>query len=121
MLVIAELSQNEPIAMSYEMLGLARRLVDTLPGKVSIALLGHHVEQLGQPFIARGADDVYIGDRASSSEYQAEAWMPYVLDVVRQASPTAIFLPHTTMGADLAPRLAFRLKTGVAMGCLAVA
>ena len=119
-LVVAEFAQDGPTALSYEILGLARRLVDNAGGEVSVALLGNDIEQAAQSLIAYGADKVYVGADATLVDYQSDAWMPYLLNIIQQGSPIAIFLPHTTLGADLAPRLSFRLGTAVAMGCIEV-
>ena len=48
-------------------------------------------------------------------------WLPTVENIAREACPAVILLGHTPSGADLAPRLAFRLRTAVAMDCVEVA
>jgi electron transfer flavoprotein alpha subunit len=39
---------------------------------------------------------------------------------VRAADPAVVLIGHTTSGADVAPRLAFRLEAAVATGCVGV-
>ena len=119
-LIVAELGQAGPIALCFEMLGLARRMVGQSGGEVSIAVLGQNIDNVASSLIAHGADKVYLVDHALLGEYQSDAWVPSLLNIAAEISPMAIFLPHTAVGADLGPRLAFRLETGVATGCTAV-
>ncbi len=116
-LVIIEAVDGRPIGLAYEMLGLARRLAGDLGGAVSAALLGRGVEGAARDLIAGGADRVLVADGAAFADYQADAWLPDLLRIAGDAGAAAILVGHTVMGADLAPRLAFRLETAVAMGC----
>jgi electron transfer flavoprotein alpha subunit len=70
--------------------------------------------------IAHGADRVYVCNLDGGEEYEGETWLPNVEHVARETTPTAILVGHTPAGADLAPRLAFRLESAAAMGCVGV-
>lgn len=59
-----------------------------------------------------------MADDAALAEYHGDAWVPGLVQIVREAHPAAVLMGHTTMGADLTPRLAFRLQTAVAMDCV---
>ncbi|MFP6746675.1 MAG: electron transfer flavoprotein subunit alpha/FixB family protein [Alphaproteobacteria bacterium] len=117
-LVIAEAEDGVPTALSREMLGLARRLADDLGGGVDALLLGEDLGDSAGELIAFGADRVHIGDGAPHAVYLAEAWMPRLMEVAGRSPPVVILAGHTTMGADLAPRLSFRLGTTVATACI---
>jgi electron transfer flavoprotein alpha subunit len=52
------------------------------------------------------------------ADYQSDTWLPAMEKIARESSPAVILLGHTPNGADLAPRLAFRLSTAVAMDCV---
>ncbi len=117
-LVIVELADGKPISLVFEQLGLAKRLSEKLGGSVAVALLGSGVEAVAQDLIAQGADKVYVAEHPLLSDYQSDAWLPVVAKIVEAAAPAAILVGNTTLGTDLAPRLAFRLGAGVAMGCV---
>lgn len=120
-LVVAEPAQGEPSGLTGELLGLARALADTGGGTVSAALLAATDSGAGAALIARGADRVFAAEHAALAEYLGEAWVPVAADICRQASPAVVMIGHTALGADLAPRLAFRLDTMVATGCVGLA
>jgi electron transfer flavoprotein alpha subunit len=119
-LVIAETEAGKPTALSLEMLGLARRLADGEGGSVTAAVLGSSIAGIAERLIAHGADKVFAGDHDSFAPYVADAWLPDVAKIAQETEPAAILLAHSTIGWDLAPRLAFRLDSAVATGCEAV-
>lgn len=141
-LVIAELCDGGVTPLTRELLGLAReiarglRLHPDLPpsrGKESsspsrerasdrervIAALFACDAAVAGDLIAHGADCVYcVAPRAG--DYEPEAWLPVAEQLARDSRPLAILIGHTSTGADLAPRLAFRLQAAVATGCVGV-
>jgi electron transfer flavoprotein alpha subunit len=119
-LVVVESEAGEPSSLSYEVLGLARRLGDALGGKVAALVLGSGLGEVGTDLLASGADRVYLVDDPALGAYQADAWLPDVVEVARSIAPAAILIGHSTIGADLAPRLAFRLDSAVATACIEV-
>ena len=119
-LVIAELLDGKPTGLTAELLGAARRLVNTLGGSVSAAVLGDGNNDAATACIIWGADRVYLATHALLATYQGDTWLPAVENIARETSPAVILLGHTPNGADLAPRLAFRLRTVVAMDCVEV-
>jgi len=119
-LVIAETKHGKATGPACELLGLARRLADQAGGTVAAALLGSS-GVVAEELIARGADTVYVAEHAWRGEYHADAWVSVLAQICRQAACDAILISHNAVGADLAPRLAFRLGTAVATGCVEVA
>jgi electron transfer flavoprotein alpha subunit len=119
-LVLAETAEGKPTPLTGELLGLAGRLAGALGGKTSAVLLGSQVGQVGQDLVAQGADKVYVADNTLFADYQADAWLPVVGKIARDSAPAVILIGHTPAGADLAPRLAFRLGTTVATACVKV-
>jgi electron transfer flavoprotein alpha subunit len=117
--VVAELSRGEPTALSRELLGLARGLVDALGGPLSVACPAAD-GQAAAELIAYGADRVYASGEPSAQDYDSDVWTHWVAAATREAKPGAVLIGHTTSGADLAPRLAFRLQAGIATGCVAI-
>jgi len=121
-LVIAELVDGKLTGLTAELLGVARRLADQLGGPVSAAEIGDGINaKATEECILQSADRVYVANHALLADYQGDAWLPAVEKIAHAVSPAVILLGHTPNGADLAPRLAFRLRTAVAMDCVEVA
>lgn len=118
MLVIAELVDGKLTGLTAELLGVARRLADELGGPVSAAVLGDGSNDAAAECITYGADRVYVMNHPLLADYQSDTWLPAMEKIARESSPAVILLGQTPNGADLAPRLAFRLSTAVAMDCI---
>jgi electron transfer flavoprotein alpha subunit len=116
-LVIVEMVGGEPLSGCLELLALARSLSNG--GKIA-ALLPGAGKAVAQLLIARGADSVYVVNDAAAAEYNSDAWIGCAECLARELNPAVILAAHNSSGADLAPRLAFRLGYGCATGCIAV-
>lgn len=120
-MVVAEPAEAGAARLTRELLGLARHLADALHGTVDAALLAGRIEGAPEELIACGADHVFALQDPALAAYHGEAWTAALAETCGQCAPDAILIGHSAAGADLAPRLAFRLNTGVATGCVAVA
>lgn len=117
-LVVAETANGKGIPLVSELLGLGRRLALETGSTVSAVMLGDPASELPSLLITQGADRVFVLPNTGATEYyQSDFWLSRMGDVLAQTSPGVILVGHTALGADLAPRLAFRLKVAIATGC----
>jgi electron transfer flavoprotein alpha subunit len=79
------------------------------------------VSSLADEAISLGADRVFVVDDPLLKEYQSDSFTPVMEKLVAEASPHILLLGQTDVGRDLAPRLAFRLKTAVTLDCVDLA
>ena len=115
-------SGGGPAAVTAELLGAASRLNEALGGDgVACALIGDDPDALAQAAIAAGAAMVYTAQDAALAQYQTDTYVPVAAAIVEQAAPSVILLGQTSMGRDLAPGLATRLGSAVAMDALELA
>ena len=112
-LVVGEVADGALAPITAELLGAAKRLSDG--GTVACALIGSGAGSNAADAIALGADEVLVADDAALAEYNSDAYMQAMLKVAEQAAAPVILFGQTNIGRDLAPRLAFRLGTGVIM------
>ena len=118
-LVVGEVGEGGLAPITKEMLGAARRL--SADGSVGCALIGSGVEAHAQSATAHGADEVFVVDDAALAEYNTDTYLQAMLKVAEQAAAPVILFGQTNLGRDLAPRLAFRLETGVIMDTIELA
>lgn len=120
-LAVVEREDGALTPLTLELVALARTIAEAAGGKAIAACLGADPDDgLGRELIAHGASVVHTVDHELFEPYQADAWLPDLMALSNDVDPTAILLAHTNAGADLAPRLAFRLGTSVATGCVEV-
>ena len=117
-LVFAEIAEGEFPSITTELLGCGRKLADELKEDLSCLLASDAVGDLAKEAIAFGADKVYTVEDSTLKRYEADCYMQVADQVIGQVSPRVILLGNTSMGADLAPRLAFRLQVGLSTDCL---
>jgi len=117
-LVFGELADGKLASITTELLGCGRKLADELKEGLSCVLAGDKVGEASKEAIAFGADKVHVVEHPALKEYQADSHMQVAEKMARDISPRAILIGQTSIGRDLAPRLAFRLATSVTTDCL---
>jgi electron transfer flavoprotein alpha subunit len=117
-LVCGELVEGKLASITTELLGCGRKLADDLKEDLSCLLVSDSVGEASKEAIAFGADKVYAVEHPALKEYQADSYMQAAEKLVKEVSPRIILLGQTSMGRDLAPRLAFRLGTSLTTDCL---
>jgi electron transfer flavoprotein alpha subunit len=117
-LVIAETLAGKPVPLARELLALARQLAVVTGGEVAAMAEGDAAANPGAALIAHGADRVFLLPlNDSAGFYQSDVWLAAMQGVLHQFPCGMILSGHTAFGADLAPRLAMRLKAAIATGC----
>jgi electron transfer flavoprotein alpha subunit len=117
-LVVGDINEGKLAAITAEMLGAGKKLATKLGEPLCAALLGSGIKGLAAEAIAFGADKVFVVDDANLKDYQSDAYVMAVESVIKQANPRIVLMGQSTMGRDLAPRLAFRLNTAISMDCV---
>jgi electron transfer flavoprotein alpha subunit len=117
-LVFGELAEGKLASITTELLGCGRKLADDLKEDLSCLLASDTVGGASKEAIAFGADRVYVVEEPTLKDYQADSYMQVAEKLAKDSSPRAILIGQTSMGRDLAPRLAFRLGTSVTTDCL---
>ncbi|MBW2207344.1 MAG: electron transfer flavoprotein subunit alpha/FixB family protein [Deltaproteobacteria bacterium] len=111
----AELSDGGLHRNAMELAALARSLADQLGGSAAaILIVGSNSEGLSRELIAYGADRVYVAEDPVFEQYQPEAYCLVIEQVCGDSVPEVLLFGHSLKGADLAPRLSWRLKAGLA-------
>ena len=116
-LVVAEGRDGGVTPLSLELIGLARALVENSGGRVAAVLTGD--PGAAGALARRGVTYVYVCE-ADDHDYEAEISVAAAERIARELEPVAILAGHTPTGSDLAPRLAFRLESAAATGCIDV-
>lgn len=105
----------QPVAL--ELLGKAHELSADLKEKVVAVLAGHNVKNQAQMLIEYGADEVICMDAPELEHYLTEQYTQAICQMVEAYKPSIILIGASTIGRDLAPRLACRLNTGLTADC----
>lgn len=119
--VIAEQREGQAKAVTYELVGEAKRLAATLDAPVIVALLGENMAPAASSLIQFGADIVYVVDDPRLALYNDELYAEVMVQLIEQHKPEILLIGATTYGRSLAPRIASRLDTGLTADCTQLA
>lgn len=116
-LVLAEVNDGQLSGIAQELLGAGRRLADALGEALAAAVLGSQVGDSGVEAIAYGADTAYIIDDPLLTSPQPDAYTSALEHLCRDIQPSILLLGKTSLGVEVGPRLAFRLRTVLGSDC----
>ena len=117
-LIFGEIRQGLLASIVTELLGIGQKLALEIGEKISVIIIGSDPDNvLANDAIAFGANEVYIVDNPSLASYKNDSYVEVMEKVCRTLNPRILLFGHTSIGRDLAPRLAFRLKTGLVTDC----
>jgi len=117
-LVVGELAEGKLLPITAELLGAGRRLADELKEPLSCVLISDKVGDAAKAAVAAGADKVCVVENAAFKDYQTDTFMQVMEKANTELAPRIILMGQTSLGRDLAPRLAFRLGVAAVMDCL---
>ncbi|MFA9558665.1 electron transfer flavoprotein subunit alpha/FixB family protein [Evansella sp. AB-rgal1] len=117
-LVVAEVRDGEFRNVSFEAVAAAKQI--SSDGEVVGLLLGEKVNQLGEAFIAFGADRVIAVENDKLAQYTPDGYTQVLQQVVESEDPDGIILGHTSIGKDVAPKLAARIGSGLVSDVVSV-
>ncbi len=113
-LVIAETRDGELRAVTAEAVSTGRRLADGNGGPCAVLLAGNGIADHAAGLGAFGADTVYVADHEALGSFSGELWLEAVTAAVAVVDPAIIVIAASSLGKDLAPRIAARQGAGYA-------
>lgn len=99
---------------SKELIAAGRRVADKLKQEVVGVILGHDLKDIPKEAVEYGADRVLVVDDPALADYFSLRIVDTLDFLVKQRKPYSFLFLSTEQGKDLAPRLAYREKTGLA-------
>ena len=112
-LVYIDHFQGEVLPISWEALGVGRKLADELGGDTAVVIGGQDIKETALLAFQYGADQVYYADDASLVDYRPEPFASLVSQTAREQAPEVLLFPTTTRGRELAGMCAIDLNSGV--------
>jgi len=120
--VVAEVSPDGELAsVTIELLGEGRKLADELQEELALVLMGDDVADLAEKAAGYGADTVYLVQSPSLKQYRTGPYADVLCGLINKYKPEIVLFGATSMGRDLAPRVAARIKAGLTADCTKVA
>lgn len=105
---------SEDRELAFQLLGKARELADETGSEVAALAAGSDPVD----YVRQGADEVYAV--SGLGEFSVEPYCAAVVEAVKAANPSTVFIGATRRGKELAPRVASALGVGCMNECSGV-
>lgn len=115
-LVFAEQRNRKIATVSYELLGVGKKLSGELKTELSAVLLGAD-ESEAKELIKWGADRVYLCNDSILKKFNDDTYTKVLSRLVEEHKPAIVLAGATPIGRSFIPRVAARLKTGLTADC----
>jgi electron transfer flavoprotein alpha subunit len=115
--VVAEQNSGEVHPATFELIGKAHELADSLETKVGVCLAGHKVEATAKGLIAAGADNIYLIEDELLSVFDPSAYRKVIADCISTYWPQIVLFGATAQGRMLAPMVSYRVGCGLTADC----
>ena len=115
--VVAEHSDGEVHPATFELIGKARELADSLETKVGVAVAGYETKLMAKELIAAGADNIYIIEDKLLSVFDPTAHRKAIADAISTYWPQIVLYAATPQGRMLAPMVSYRVGCGLTADC----
>lgn len=118
--VFIEQVQGKIRKVSLELLTEGRKIADQTGERLIAVILGENIEVLAREVDAFGVDKIIIADHPKLERYTTAHYTSVLTKLIREEEPQVVLLGNTSIGKDLAPRLAQRLNIGLASDCTGI-
>lgn len=115
--VVVEQRSGKVQNVGLELIGEATKLAKDLQQQVVAVLLGHEIGSEAQRLIHYGADKVIVVDHEYLKECVTEPYTKALKAVIDAKDPEIMLFGASSIGRDIAPRLASRIYTGLTADC----
>lgn len=116
-LVFAEQREGVLKATSFECVSLGRKLLSDIGGELSVVLIGSAVSDMANEFEPYGVDKIYMADDSGLNYYDGGRYSEIIVSIIKDINPSAFIASASSMGKDIAPRVASSLDVGLAVEC----
>ncbi|TFG50956.1 MAG: electron transfer flavoprotein subunit beta [Candidatus Brocadiia bacterium] len=115
--VVAEHTSDKIHPATFELIGKARDLAESLETKVGVVISGDRIEHHSQELIAAGADYIYVIEHQLLKQFDPAAHRKAIAEAVSKYSPQIVLFAATPRGRMLAPMVAYRTGSGLTADC----
>ena len=120
-LVYIEINESSRVAdVSLELCSKGRRLADRLGGQLEAIVAGNNLADLEQQLYPYGVDTILYANNPRLSPYRTLPHFSIVDGIIRERQPEVVLYGATSVGRDLAPRIASHLRCGLTADCTAL-
>ncbi len=115
--VYCEIEDGQVVEVSLELLTKGRKLANEIDRKLEAVVIGHNLGGIEKQIFPYGVDVIHIADNSRLYPYLTLPHAEIVAKLFEQEQPEVALFGATSVGRDLAPRVASKLKCGLTADC----
>jgi len=119
-LVLVEKEGRGIASITFELLGVGRKIANEFKGTLHAVILGHEISDATRE-ITKFAEKVYSLDHPLLQNFQPELYTSALKQLCQKVNPDVVLMGCTLNNLDLAPRLAYRMGVEVITDCIDLA
>ena len=117
-LVFCEVTEEQHIAeVSLELCSKARKLADRLNARLDTIVIGNDINNIEGQLYPYGVDSILYLNDSRLSFYQTLPFFSTITKIIKEETPDIVLFGATSVGRDLAPRIASYLRCGLTADC----
>ncbi|MBU4036732.1 MAG: electron transfer flavoprotein subunit alpha/FixB family protein, partial [Proteobacteria bacterium] len=116
-LICGEIEGDGISSSTLELMRAGKKIADDLGAELSLVIIGNNISGIADEAASYGANKVYKIESPLVEKFMADLWVGALEKLCAQVNPKVLLMSHTNIGMEVAPRLAFRLKTRLTTDC----
>jgi electron transfer flavoprotein alpha subunit len=105
---------------AFEVVTTVKRISEELNAPAEVLVIGNDIENM-QEIAGYGVSKVVYFKHPELADYSASAYSKIISDYVPESGTDILVFAHSSLGVDLAPRVAVKLNAGILTDCTEIA
>jgi electron transfer flavoprotein alpha subunit len=115
--VYCEIDEGHVVDVSLELLTKGKSLAEELKVQLHAVVIGSDIKQIEKQIFSYGVDHIYLADDPELYPYRTLPHAAIITKLFEEIKPEIALFGATSIGRDLAPRIASALKCGLTADC----
>lgn len=117
-IIYCEITDKGVVAdISLELLSKGRKLADKLNVKLEALVLGNNLKDVKEQLAYYGVDILHLAQDKRLYPYLTLPHTSILIDVIKNSKPQIVLFGASSIGRDIAPRIASALRCGLTADC----
>ena len=115
--VIGEQREGKINPVTIELIGEGRKLADQLGKELAVVIAGYEVEKDVKELLHYSVDKVYYINDPLLKDFTTDGYAISIANLIERKKPEVVLVGATSIGRDIAPRIAGKVGTGLTADC----
>lgn len=115
--VIGEQREGKINPVTIELTGEGRKLADQLGKELAVVIAGYEIEKEVKELLHYSVDKVYYINDPLLKDFTTDGYAISIANLIERKKPEVVLVGATSIGRDIAPRIAGKVGTGLTADC----